>query len=35
MSIDDDLKQKALYNNIMILQRKGEVIETTLPKSIN
>jgi hypothetical protein len=31
MSIDDDLKQKALYNNIMILQRKGEVIETTLP----
>ena len=31
MSIDDELKQKALENSVMILQRKGEVIETTLP----
>ena len=30
-NINDDLKQKALSNNIMILQRKGKVIETTLP----
>jgi hypothetical protein len=30
-NINDDLKQKALSNNIMILQRKGEVIETILP----
>ena len=29
--INDDLKQKALENSVMILQRKGEVIETTLP----
>jgi phage anti-repressor protein len=30
--INDNLKKEALSNNIMILQRKGEVIETTLPK---
>ena len=31
-NINDDLKQKALDESVMILQRKGEVIETTLPK---
>ena len=30
-NINDDLKQKALDERVMILQRKGEVIETTLP----
>jgi hypothetical protein len=30
-NINDDLKKEALSNNIMILQRKGEVIETILP----
>jgi len=34
-NINDDLKQKALDESVMILQRKGEVIETILPKSIN
>ena len=29
--INDNLKKEALSNNIMILQRKGEVIETILP----
>jgi hypothetical protein len=29
--INDDLKQEALSNNIMILQRKGDVIESFLP----
>jgi hypothetical protein len=31
--ISDDIKQEALRQNIMILQRKGDVIETFLPKS--
>jgi len=30
-NINDDLKQKALDESVMILQRKGEVIETILP----
>ena len=30
-NINDDLKKEALSNNIMILQRKGEVIEAILP----
>jgi len=29
--INDDIKEKALQNNVMILQRKGEVVETILP----
>ena len=29
--IDEDLKQKALKNNVFILQRKGEIIESFLP----
>ena len=29
--INDELKQKALDSNVMILQRKGEIVETTLP----
>jgi hypothetical protein len=33
--ISDDVKQKALDNNIMILQRKGDIIETTLPSMVN
>ena len=32
-NINEEAKQKALQNNIMILQRKGEVIETILPKT--
>jgi Holliday junction resolvase-like predicted endonuclease len=31
--INDDTKEKALKNNVMILQRKGELIETILPLS--
>ncbi|MEA2027648.1 MAG: hypothetical protein U9N49_01550, partial [Campylobacterota bacterium] len=29
--INDDIKNSALKNNIMVLQRKGDVIETILP----
>ena len=29
--INDETKEKALNNNIMILQRKGDVVETILP----
>jgi len=29
--ISDDVKEMALDNNVMILQRKGDIIETTLP----
>ncbi|MEA2029597.1 MAG: hypothetical protein U9N49_11565 [Campylobacterota bacterium] len=29
--INDDIKNEALKNNIMVLQRKGDVIETLLP----
>jgi len=29
--ISDDVKNEALKNNIMVLQRKGDIIETTLP----
>lgn len=31
--ISDDTKEKALKNNVMILQRKGELLETILPLS--
>jgi hypothetical protein len=30
--INDDLKYEALNNNITVLQRKGDVIETSVPK---
>jgi hypothetical protein len=30
--ISDDVKQEALRQNIMVLQRKGDVVETFLPK---
>lgn len=30
-SINDDVKKEALKNNIILLQRKGDLIETTLP----
>jgi hypothetical protein len=29
--INDDIKEKALNENVIILQRKGDIIETTLP----
>jgi hypothetical protein len=29
--INDDLKNQALDNNITVLQRKGDIIETTTP----
>ena len=29
--ISDETKEKALNNNVMILQRKGEVLETIVP----
>jgi len=31
--INDDVKNEALQNNIMILQRKGDIIETIMPSS--
>jgi len=31
--INDDTKEKALNNNVMILQRKGELVETFLPNN--
>ena len=30
-NINDEVKEKALENNVMLLQRKGELIETILP----
>ena len=30
--INSDLKEEALKNNVMVLQRKGDIIETTLPQ---
>ena len=29
--MSDDLKEEALSNQVMILQRKGDIVETTLP----
>ncbi len=33
--ISDDVKNEALQNNIMVLQRKGDIIETIMPPSSN
>ncbi len=30
-NINDDVKEKALENNVILLQRKGDIIETILP----